>query len=47
MHYMVVQFNDNNRQWYYGSQAGLATMLKTLTEVKSVTVNEITNQLTD
>lgn len=47
MHYMIVQFNDNNRQWYYGSQAGLTAVLRTLTEVKSVEINELTNELTD
>lgn len=47
MKYMLVQFNDNNRQWYYGSQAGLTTMLNTLTNVKSVEIKDITNELTD
>lgn len=47
MKYMLVQFNDNNRQWYYGSQAGLTAMLNTLTNVKSVEIKDITNELTD
>lgn len=45
MKYMLVQFNDNNHQWYYGSQAGLTAMLNTLTNVKSVEIHEITNEL--
>lgn len=47
MKYMLVQFNDNARQWYYGTQAGLTAMLNMLTNVKSVEINEITNTLTD
>lgn len=47
MKYMLVQFNDNNREWYYGSQAGLTAMLNTLANVKSVGIHEITNELTD
>lgn len=47
MKYMLVQFSDNNRQWYYGSESGLTAMLNMLTDVKSVEINEITNRLTD
>ena len=47
MNYMIVQFDDGNRQWYYGTKTGLKLMLKSLTNVRNVTVEPIENQLTD
>jgi len=45
MHYMLVQFSDGNRQWYYGTETVLKLMLKSLTNVRNVTVKPIENQL--
>lgn len=47
MHYMLVQFNDGNRQWYYGTETGLKLMLQGMTDVRNAKVSPIKNQLTD
>ena len=47
MYCMLVKFNDDNRQWYYGTKTGLKLMLSSLTDVRNVIIKPIKNQLTD
>ena len=47
MYYMVAQFDDGNRQWYYGTETGLKLILKSLMNVRNATIKPIKNQLTD